>query len=75
MQEAWKNTAFAYELGKCLVAAKKKERDHLLQEPRCNRFERIVATVLLLRYGLKQVKHTHTLDKNGSLYDPAGTES
>ena len=20
-------------------------------------------------------KHTHTLDKNGSLYDPAGTES
>jgi len=59
LQEAWKNTAFAYELGKCLVAAKKKERDHLLQEPRCNRFERIVATVLLLRYGLKQVKHTH----------------
>ena len=48
-QEAWKNTAFAYELGKCLVCAKKKERDHLLQEPRCNRFERIVATVLFLR--------------------------
>ena len=38
-QEAWKNTSFAYELGKCLVDAKKKERDHLLQEPRCNRFK------------------------------------
>ena len=38
LQEAWKNTAFAYELGKCLVAAKKKEREHLLQEPRCNGF-------------------------------------
>ena len=22
-----------------------------------------------------QMSHTHTLDKNGSLYDPAGTES
>ena len=24
---------------------------------------------------LGQLTHTHTLDKNGSLYDPAGTES
>ena len=26
-------------------------------------------------YICSDVTHTHTLDKNGSLYDPAGTES
>ena len=31
-QAAWNNAAFASELGKCLVAAKRTEHDHLLEE-------------------------------------------
>eukprot|EP00435_Cladocopium_sp_Y103_P045571 s691_g13.t1 len=54
VEEAWKNTALAYELGKCLVAAKQKERDHLLQEQR--KFQKLAQKQ-------KQPKKAATLEK------------